>query len=61
MENDARTPIGDLFGGAEVRIRRQLSRRLTADLEYRFWDNAGNFTSNDFIQNRAMLTLRYRY
>jgi hypothetical protein len=61
LENDSRTPKADLFGGVELRARRQLSRRVDLELSYRFWDNAGNFTENDFLQNRGMLTLRYRY
>ena len=50
---------GDGFGGAEFRIRRQLSREFSLDASYRFWENAGSRSSNDFRQHRGYFELRY--
>jgi hypothetical protein len=52
---------GDGFGGAEFRIRRQLSREFSADVSYRFWENAGSRSDNDFRQHRGYFELRYLY
>jgi hypothetical protein len=43
LHSDATRPRGNLFGGFEVKVRRQLVRRVTASLAYRYWENAGSF------------------
>lgn len=61
LENHATSPKDNLFGGVEVKVRRQLARKLTASLSYRYWRNTGAYTSDDMRQNRAMLSLTYRH
>ncbi len=46
---------------AEVRLRRQLTRRIEAVLAYRRWLNEGDFDDDDFTQNRVTLGFVYRY
>lgn len=58
--SDSVAPTSNVFGGAEVSLRRQLSRELGVMLAYRYWQNAGAFSGDDLRQNRAMLTLTYR-
>ncbi len=50
----------NLFGGAEIEFRRQLSARTQVSLAYRHWRNAGSFGFDDFNQNRLALSLSYR-
>lgn len=50
----------NLYGGVETEVRRQLSRRLQLAFHYRYWDNGGGYTMDDFTQHRAMVTLSYR-
>jgi hypothetical protein len=61
LHSDATRPRGNLFGGFEVKVRRQLVRRLTASLSYRYWENAGSFELDDFEQSRIVLALTYRH
>jgi hypothetical protein len=60
LESDSTHPKSDLFGGAEVVLRRQLSRSFQVALSYRYWENAGGFALDDFRQNRVQFTLSYR-
>lgn len=60
LESDSTQPSYNLFGGAEVKLRRALSRQLQASLAYRFWENTGSFDADNMNQNRVMLTLTYR-
>jgi opacity protein-like surface antigen len=50
----------NLYGGVEANIRRQMSRRTQLELGYRYWKNAGNYSSDNFSQNQLMLTFTYR-
>lgn len=50
----------DLYGGAVAEVRRQLSRRVQIALQYRYWENGGGYSSDDFTQHRALLTISYR-
>jgi hypothetical protein len=61
LDSDATDPSENLFGGVEVNLRRQLSRRVMVSLSYRYWDNAGDFDSDDFDQSRVVLGLTYRH
>lgn len=61
LHDDATRPRGNLFGGVEVKLRRQLVRRITASLSYRYWQNAGSFRPDDFEQSRVVLALTYRH
>ena len=61
LESDSTQPSGNLFGGAEVKVRRALSRRFQASLAYRYWENAGSFGLDDMSQSRVMMTLTYRH
>jgi len=51
----------DLFGGAEVQVRRQLSRRTQLRVSYRHWSNQGGYKLDDMQQNRLMLELGIQY
>ncbi|MFQ5417218.1 MAG: hypothetical protein ACE5FL_09255 [Myxococcota bacterium] len=48
------------YGGAEAMVRRQLTRRTQLALVYRYWDNAGGLSGDDFTQHRAALVFTYR-
>jgi hypothetical protein len=61
LTSDSTQPSSNLFGGAEVSVRRQLSRRFQVGFAYRYWQNAGAFSGDDLRQNRGMLTLTYRH
>jgi len=61
LDSDSTDPSGNRFGGAELKLRRQLSRRVEASLAYRHWENAGSFELDDMRQDRAMLSLTYRH
>jgi hypothetical protein len=47
--------------GAELRLRRQITRHIEGVLAYRHWENDGAFEEDDFTQNRVTLALVYRY
>lgn len=61
LESDSASPSGNLFGGGELKLRRQLTRRFQASVSYRYWENAGSFSLDDLTQNRLMLSLTYRH
>lgn len=61
LDSDTASPSGNLFGGAEVVLRRQLSRRFQVSLAYRYWENAGGFELDDFQQNQASVSFSYRH
>jgi hypothetical protein len=60
FDGDVQESGTNLFGAAEVGIRRQVSRMLEVGLSYRHWRNAGSVGHDDFYQNRVVLgaTLR---
>jgi len=60
LDSQSSHPSHDLFGGAELVVRRQLSRNFQVALSYRYWENGGGFEANDFRQNQASLTFSYR-
>jgi hypothetical protein len=60
LEDDSQLLSSNLFGGLELAVRRQIARQLQIGLSYRYWDNRGNFSADDFSQNRLMLALSYR-
>lgn len=60
LENDAWGTDENLFGGAEVRVRRQVARHADVSLTYRYWDNGGDYSFDDFSQNRVALEFWYR-
>ena len=60
LDSQSSHPNHDLFGGAELVVRRQLSRNFQVSLSYRYWENGGGFEVNDFRQNQASLTFSYR-
>ena len=45
----------------ELRLRRELTARIDAELTYRRWKNTGDFENDDFTQDRVTLGLVYRY
>jgi hypothetical protein len=51
----------NLFGGAEVQLRRQLTRSTQLRIAYRYWDNQGDYEPDDMQQNRLMVDLNFRY
>jgi hypothetical protein len=50
----------NLFGGVEVGMRRQISRNFQVNVGYRFWDNGGDFSLDDFQQHQATIGFSYR-
>ena len=54
-------PAHNLFGGAEVVLRRQLSRSFQVSVSYRYWENDGGFETDDFRQNQASVAFSYRH
>ncbi len=60
LENDAWSLSKNLFGGAEFRIQSRIGRHTKVALTYRYWENAGNFSMDDFDQNRVALEFFYR-
>src|SRR5262249_49906095 len=57
--DDASLGSVDRFGGAEARVRHQLTRSTQIVLRYRYWTNGGPYRADDFHQNRATLELRF--
>lgn len=45
----------------ELRLRREITARIDAELAWRRWKNTGDFENDDFTQNRVTLALVYRY
>jgi hypothetical protein len=60
FEGDLRSSAVDLFGGAELSVRHQLTRYLQVEAAYRHWRNAGAFGLDDFAQNRLLLQIAVR-
>jgi hypothetical protein len=60
FDNEIWSTGANLFGGVEASIRRQLSRRTQLALNYRYWDNGGDYGIDDFRQNRVSLVFSYR-
>lgn len=50
----------NFYGGAEVELRQQLTRRMQVGLSYRHWRNAGAISSDDFTQNRVRIEFGFR-
>lgn len=61
LDSDSVSPSGNLFGGGELKLRRQLTRRFQASVSYRHWKNAGSFALDDLTQNRVMVSFTYRH
>jgi hypothetical protein len=57
FDGDLRGSAANLFGGAEVLLRRQLTRHLQVGFAYRHWRNRGGLSLDDFSQNRISLEL----
>jgi hypothetical protein len=51
----------NLFGGAELQVRRQLSRRTQFRVSYRHWRNQGAYEFDDMLQNRLLFDLALNY
>jgi hypothetical protein len=60
IDNEVWDSGANVFGGVEVRVRRQLSRRTQLALIYRYWDNGGDYGLDDFSQNQLSLVFTYR-
>jgi hypothetical protein len=60
LENDAWNVPKNLFGGAEFRIQSRIGRHAVVAITYRYWENAGDFPTDDFNQNRVALEIFYR-
>jgi len=60
LENEAWNVPKNLFGGAEFRLESRVGRHTKVALTYRYWDNAGDFSMDDFDQNRVALEFSYR-
>lgn len=51
--------VSNLFGGAEVRLRRQLTRNIQVGVRYLHYRNAGDLGLDDFAKNRITLELGF--
>jgi hypothetical protein len=51
----------NLFGGAQIQVRRQLTRNTQLRISYRFWDNQGDYKIDDMQQNRLLVELNLHY
>jgi len=60
LEDESQLRSSNLFGGLQLGLRRQIARTLQIGVSYRYWDNRGNFSADDFRQNRVMVALSYR-
>jgi hypothetical protein len=60
LEDEAWNVPKNLFGGAEVRIQSRVGRHTMVAITYRHWDNAGDFSLDDFNQDRVALEFFYR-
>jgi len=60
FEGDLRSSRANLFGGAELTIRQQVTRHFQLVASYRHWHNAGAFSLDDFYQNRLLLQIAIR-
>ncbi|MCH8891166.1 MAG: ABC transporter ATP-binding protein [Myxococcales bacterium] len=60
LENDAWAIPKNLFGGAEFRIQSRIGRHTVVAITYRYWENAGDFSIDDFNQDRVALEFFYR-
>jgi hypothetical protein len=60
LENDAWNVSENLFGGAEFRIQSRIGRHAAVAITYRHWENAGDYSMDDFNQDRVALELFYR-
>ena len=60
LENDSWDADQNLYGGAEIELRRKLSRSMQLSLSYRYWQNGGDYELDDFQQNRVALEFTYR-
>jgi hypothetical protein len=61
FDTESWTDGANLFGGAELLVRRQLSRRTQVRLSYRHWNNGGGYELDDMLQNRLLLELALHY
>ncbi|MBW2716223.1 MAG: hypothetical protein JRD03_09105 [Deltaproteobacteria bacterium] len=60
LENEAWNVPKNLFGGAEFRIQSRIGRHTVVAITYRYWDNAGDFSMDDFNQDRVAIEFFYR-
>ena len=60
-DSDSLSSGANLFGGAEVQLRRQLTRRTQFRIAYRYWGNQGDYEADDMQQNRLLVELNVRY
>ena len=51
----------NLFGGGELQVRRQISRRTQVRFSYRHWRNRGGYELDDMLQNRLLIELGLSY
>jgi hypothetical protein len=59
-DREGRDISDDQASALELRLRRQLTRRIESVLSYRHWRNAGDNEDDDFHQNRLFLEFVYR-
>ena len=61
FDNNAVAQAQNEVVAGELRLERQITPRVRADLSYRRWKNMGDFESDDFTQNRVILGLVFTY
>lgn len=60
FDREGQVASDDRASAVELRLRRQLTRRIESVLSYRHWRNAGDDEDDDFDQNRLLLEFVYR-
>jgi len=60
LENNPWNLPTNFFWGAEFRIEARVARHSVVAATYRHWDNAGNFSLDDFNQDRVAIEIFYR-
>jgi hypothetical protein len=60
FDGDLGAEDANLFGGAELSVRHQVTRSLQLLVAYRHWRNAGDLGLDDFAQNRLVVQLSLR-
>jgi hypothetical protein len=60
IDNEVWDTGANVFAGVESRLRRQLTRRTQLELNYRYWNNGGDYGLDDFKQHQVSLVFSYR-
>jgi hypothetical protein len=60
FEDEALDRDESVYGGADIELRRDLTRHSAISLAYRYWRSDGDDADDDFSQHRLLLQFTYR-